>query len=231
MLSLQNISLPLMHAITQLQKGGFILLHDSSKREDETDLVIAAQFLTSESVAKMRKDAGGLLCVAMENSFSKNIGLRYMHEILMHCNKFDDSLKSMIYGLTKYGDHPTFSISVNHVETRTGITDVDRAVTIRNLANIYDLDLRLQKPTFVSSFRTPGHVPLLIAEDGLLKKRRGHTEMSVFLMGLANLKPLSVICEMMDSDAHVAMSSDEIQSYAKANNIPLLEESELLDLV
>lgn len=230
-MSLQNLSPSLTLAITRLQNGGFILLHDSSKREDETDLVVAAQFLTPESVARMRKDAGGLLCLAMENSFSKSIGLQYMHDMLASCSKFDDSLKSMIYCLTKYGDHPTFSITVNHSRTRTGITDMDRATTICELANLYDLDLHLRKPAFVSSFRTPGHVPLLIAEEGLLKKRRGHTEMSVFLMDLAKLKPLSAICEMMDSQNHIAMSSDEIQSYAKTNDVPILEESELLDLV
>ena len=205
-----------------MSRGEFVLLFDSAGRENEVDMVAAAELVTPEHVARMRQHAGGLLCLAIENDLAKSLGLRYMHEIL---TDFMD--KEMIMGLAPYGDRPTFSISVNHYQTYTGITDRDRALTIRELAKIYDIDNRKKK--FVSSFKTPGHVPLLIASKGLLGQRQGHTEMSVYLAQLAGLKPVTAICEMMDADTYAALSIEKAHKYAKQNGIPLIDGKELLE--
>jgi len=214
-------------AISSLKRGEFVLLYDSAGRENEIDMVVAAEFVTPEHIARMRQHAGGLLCLAIDDNFAKNLGLEYMHKILSNSESFDSYTKEMIMGLAPYGDHPTFSISINHYQTYTGITDRDRALTIREMANLYKIDN--QKKKFISSFKTPGHVPLLIASNGLLAKRQGHTEMSVYLTQLANLTPVTAICEMMDSETYSALSVEKAQKYAKQNAIPFIDGKELLE--
>ncbi len=213
--------------VEYLKRGEFILLYDSAGRENEIDMVVAAEFVTPEHVARMRQHAGGLICLAIDDSFGKNLGLKYMHEILSDSNSLDSQSKEMIMGLAPYGDHPTFSISVNHYQTYTGITDRDRALTIKEMANLHKVDNPRNK--FVSSFKTPGHVPLLIASKGLLAKRQGHTEMSVYLMKLAGLKPVTSICEMMDAETYSALSFEKAQNYAKQNAIPIIDGKSLLE--
>ena len=212
-------------AITSLREGEFVLLHDSSGRENEIDMVVAGELITPEHVARMRQHAGGLLCVAISNSLGEKLGLRYMHDILS--NSFDSNSKEMIMGLAPYGDHPTFSISINHYQTYTGVTDRDRALTIREMTNLYNADDPRRK--FVSSFKTPGHVPVLIAAKDLLLRRRGHTEMSVYLTELAELRPVTAICEMMDAQTYSALSVEKAQKYAKQNAIPFVDGKELIE--
>jgi len=210
--------------IESLKHGEFVLLFDSAGRENEIDMVVAAEFVTPEHVARMRQHAGGLLCIAIDNDFANSLDLKYMHEILAEA---PISNKEMIMGLAPYGDHPTFSISVNHYQTYTGITDKDRSLTIREMANIFKVDNKKKK--FTSSFKTPGHVPLLIASKGLLAKRQGHTEMSVYLTQIAGLTPVTAICEMMDAETYTALSVDKAKKYAKQNAIPLIDGKELLE--
>jgi len=209
--------------IQSLKRGEFVLLYDSAGRENEIDLVVAAEFVTPEHVARMRQHAGGLLCIAIENEFANTLGLRYMHEILAETS----TEKEMIMGLAPYGDKPTFSISINHYQTYTGITDKDRSLTIREMAKIFELENKKKK--FVSSFKTPGHVPVLIASKGLLSSRQGHTEMSVYLSKLAGLIPVTAICEMMDAETYTALSLDKAEKYSRQNAIPLIDGKELLE--
>ena len=95
------------------------------------------------------------------------------------------------------------------------------------MAKIFELENKKKK--FVSSFKTPGHIPLLIASKGLLDSRQGHTEMSVYLAKLANLIPVTAICEMMDAETYMALSLDKAEKYAKQNGIPLIDGKELLE--
>lgn len=210
--------------LQSLKRGEFVLLFDSAGRENEIDMVVAAEFVTPEHVARMRQHAGGLLCIAIANDFANSLDLKYMHEILAQS---DISHKEMIMGLAPYGDHPTFSISVNHYQTYTGITDKDRSLTIREMANIFNVENKKKK--FLSSFKTPGHIPLLIASKGLLSTRQGHTELSVYLAQIAGLTPVTAICEMMDAETYSALSVDKAEKYAKQNGIPLIDGKELLE--
>lgn len=214
-------------AIESLKRGEFVLLHDSEGRENEIDMVVAAQFVTPEHISRMRVNAGGLICLAINPKLGNQLGLKYMHDILADSNSFDSQSKEMIMGLAPYGDHPTFSISINHYQTYTGITDTDRAITIKEMTNLQLSDDPRSK--FISSFKTPGHVPLLIASKGLIQQRRGHTEMSVYLMELAGLTPITAICEMMDSETYSALTVDKAMKYAKQNGIPFLDGKELLE--
>jgi 3,4-dihydroxy 2-butanone 4-phosphate synthase len=214
-------------AITSLKRGEFVLLYDSGKRENEVDMVVAAQFVTPEHISRMRQNAGGLICLAIGDSFAKLLNLQYMHHILSRSSDVDADSKQMIMGTAPYGDHPTFSISINHKQTYTGITDKDRALTIKEMANLYQSNNA--KKEFISSFATPGHVPLLLASNGLLAKRQGHTEMSVYLAELAKLTPVTAICEMMDAQTYSALSVEKAQMFAKENAIPFIDGKELLE--
>ena len=214
----------LENALDSLKRGEFVLLFDSAGRENEIDMVVAAEFVTPEHVARMRQHAGGLLCIALEYNFAKSLELRYMHEIL---SDSPISNKEMIMGLAPYGDYPTFSLSVNHYQTYTGITDKDRALTITEMANIYNIENKQKK--FTSSFKTPGHVPLLISSEGLLSSRQGHTEMSVYLTQVAGLTPVTAICEMMDAETYSALSVEKAEKFGKQNGIPLIDGKELLE--
>ncbi len=211
--------MPMPDALESLRHGGFVILHDSENRENEFDLVVAAQFVTPAHISTMRMDAGGLLCAALDHDLSCSLGLTYLHDILAKSSIPGE----MILGKAPYGDHPTFAIPVNHMDTYTGVTDNDRARTIRELSTLYGKDD--SRRLFIQSFRTPGHVPLLMASR--IEERMGHTEMSVFLARLAGLKPVTAICEMVDSETHMALDLDGATSYAKKNNIPLVMASDI----
>lgn len=215
-------------ALESLRTGNFVLIHDGNRRENEVDMVVAADFVTPEHIARMRRDAGGLVCLSINNEFAKSLGLGYMHDMLSNSQDFDSQLKNMIIGTAPYGDRPSFSISINHARTYTGVTDRDRALTISEMANLYKSSTGNKKEIFRSSFKTPGHVPLLIASKGLLSSRLGHTEMSVYLTTIAGLTPAAVICEMLDSQTYDALSSDRAQEYAKQNGIPYFDVTELI---
>ena len=220
----------LEEAISSLRQGNFILLHDGDKRENEVDMVIAAEFVTPEHIARMRMDAGGLICISINHAFATSLGLDYMHEILFDSQQFDADSKKMVIGTAPYGDKPSFSISVNHKNTFTGITDKDRALTISEMEKLYKVENERRKKVFNSTFRTPGHIPLLIASEGLLSNRLGHTEMSIYLMKLAGLTPVTAICEMLDSRTYTALSAEKAKKYAKDNSLPYFDGSELVKL-
>lgn len=221
----------LEEAISSLRQGDFILLHDGDKRENEVDMVIAAEFVTPEHIARMRNDAGGLICMSVNHAFATSLGLDYMHEILFNSKKFDSDSKKMIIGTAPYGDRPSFSISINHKNTFTGITDKDRALTISEMSRLYNSENDNKKEVFNSTFKTPGHVPLLIASEGLLSNRLGHTEMSIYLMKLAGLIPVTAICEMLDSKTYTALSTEKAKKYAKDCAIPYFDGTELVKFV
>jgi 3,4-dihydroxy 2-butanone 4-phosphate synthase len=218
----------LEEAISALKRGNFVLLHDGNRRENEVDMVVAADFITPEHIARMRQDAGGLICLSINYAFAKNLGLNYMHDILSNSHNIDMESKKMIIGTAPYGDRPSFSISINHSRTYTGVTDRDRALTISEMANLYKNTEKNKKEIFNSNFKIPGHVPVLIASEGLLSNRLGHTEMSVYLTNLAGLSPAAAICEMLDSQTYGALSITKAKQYAKQNTIPFFDVSELI---
>ena len=215
-------------ALFALKRGDFILLHDGNKRENEVDMMVAADFITPEHIARMRQDAGGLICLSINYPFAQRLGLNYMHDILSNSNNVDAESKKMIIGTAPYGDRPSFSISINHQNTYTGVTDKDRALTISEIANLYKNPNKNKKEIFNSNFKTPGHVHVLIASEGLLSDRLGHTEMSVYLTNLAGLSPAAAICEMLDSKTYGALSIEKAKKYAKQNSIPYFDVSEII---
>jgi 3,4-dihydroxy 2-butanone 4-phosphate synthase len=175
----------------------------------------------------MRNDAGGLLCLAIANEITVKLGLAYMHDIMQSLSNINPIFSKLTQGKSPYGDKPSFSITVNHRNTYTGITDTDRALTISKMAEVCRKINYGGVEEFARNFRAPGHVQILIASKGLIYERRGHTELCVYLMQLAGLIPAVAICEMLDSTTHRALSINKARKYANKTGIPLLEASQL----
>ena len=214
-------------AIDTLSDGKFVLVHDDKGREDEIDMVIAAEYITPKNIATIRNDAVGLLCLAISNEITTKLGLTYMHDIIQSLSSINPVFSKLTYGKSPYGDKPSFSITVNHRDTYTGITDIDRALTISKMAEICKKIDSGGVEEFAKNFRTPGHVPILIASKGLLEERRGHTELCVYLAQMSKLVPAVVICEMLDSTTNKALSINKAKEYADIKGITLLEAGQL----
>lgn len=217
----------LAEAISALKAGRFVLVHDDKSRENEIDMIIAAEYIKPEHIATMRKDAGGLICLAIANEITSKLGLVYMHDMIASIGKVNPIFKKLTEGKAAYGDKPSFSISINHRATYTGITDNDRALTISKMAQVCKNIDSGGIDDFANNFRTPGHVPILIASKRLLHDRIGHTELCTYLIHLAELTPAVAICEMMDSTTHNALSTKGAQNYADKLGITLIDASEL----
>jgi 3,4-dihydroxy 2-butanone 4-phosphate synthase len=219
--------LAIQEAVKALRDGKFVMIHDSESRENEVDLVKAAQHICSSDIAIMRKDAGGLICLAIPYEIASKLSLIFMHDLLHAASKNNPSLSKMISSIAPYGDRPSFSITINHIDTFTGITDKDRALTITAMSKIcsnIDNDGKLE---FSKKFRSPGHIHLLIGAKERLKERSGHTELSIRLVEYASLIPAVVICEMLDSETGGALSVDKASQYSKKFDIPLVESSQI----
>ena len=153
-------------AITSLKDGNFVLIHDDDGREDEVDMVVSSNNISPKHIATMRKDAGGLICTAISKDIATKLGLPFIYDVLNIFGPTNQTISSINSNSSPYGDRPSFSITLNHINTYTGITDRDRALTISSLANIcndlsdYQKDQKETIEKFRSNFRTPGHVPI-----------------------------------------------------------------------
>lgn len=205
-----------------------MLIHDDTRRENEVDMVIAAEHIKPRDIAIMRNQAGGLICLAISHKITEKLGLMYMSDILRSSARPNSILSKIIVDKTPYGDRPSFSLSINHIDTFTGITDVDRALTILKMAEVCRKIDSGGIEEFANSFRAPGHVPLLIASNNLLEERTGHTELSIYLMQIARLVPAVVICEMLDSTTQRSLSINKAKNYANKFGIVLVESNQLI---
>lgn len=215
-------------AIGALKRGSFVLIHDDTRRENEVDMVIAAEHIKPRDIAIMRNKAGGLICLAISHKITEKLGLMYIRDILRSSARPNTILSKIVVDKTPYGDRPSFSLSINHIDTFTGITDVDRALTISKMADVCRKIDSGGIEEFANSFRAPGHVPLLIASNNLLEERTGHTELSIYLMQIARLVPAVVICEMLDSTTHRSLSINKAKNYANKFGIVLIESNQLI---
>jgi len=141
--------------------------------------------------------------------------------------KINPLYSKLASGISPYGDRPSFSIAVNHRDTFTGITDTDRALTISKMAAVCNNIDTSGVEEFATCFRSPGHVPILIASQGLLRERIGHTELCIYLAQLAGLVHAVTICEMLDSETYRSLSVTKAEKYAEENNLCILD-AELL---
>jgi 3,4-dihydroxy 2-butanone 4-phosphate synthase len=205
-------------AVDAFRRGRPVCIHDAADREGETDLVYPAVGVTPAAVARLRNDAGGLVCVALSHDVATEFELPFLQDELDHPAAAGHELG--------YDDRSSFSLTVNHRDTHTGITDEDRALTIGELGTA----ARTPGETdFATTFRTPGHVHLLRAADGLLADRQGHTEFGIALAEAADAPPAVVVCEMLDDETGGALDPADAADYAAADGIPYVEGERLLD--
>jgi 3,4-dihydroxy 2-butanone 4-phosphate synthase len=219
----------LENVFRQLKKGRFILLHDSENREDETDMVVLSEHVRPEHIAKMRTDAGGLICAAVGNEVAESTGLPFMADVLITAENKYPVLKKMRGEDIKYDKKSAFSLTVNHRKTFTGISDIDRALTISELGVFCRDHKSIKDPAtvFGSKFRSPGHIPLLISSG--LESRQGHTELTCAIAEMGDLTPSVVVCEMMDEKTHKSLTLKDARAYAKKNDHALLEGKQVIE--
>ena len=216
-------------AIDAVKKGEPILIYDGDGREEETDLLIAGQFTKPEDVMRLRKDGGGLVCMAVHPEVAEKLGIPFITDVWDHAKEKYSVFDELVANDIPYDEKSTFSITINHRKTFTGITDNDRSLTIREFAKIADGSLNGGDPKdFGKNFRSPGHVVMLRATEGLLKNRKGHTELSISLMEEAGLIPVAVICEMMGDDGN-ALSIKDAAAYAEKNNMIFIEGRQIIE--
>ena len=208
---------PVEAAIDAFRAGEPVLIHDAEDREGEVDLVYPAEAVTPDALARLRNDAGGLVCVALSDAVARAFDLPFAREVIDH--------PAAEGGELAYGDRSSFSLTVNHRDTYTGITDDDRATTITELGRAAAAPHEFD---FADAFRVPGHVHLLRGAPGLLDERRGHTEFGLALAAAADLPPAVVVCEML-ADGGGALSPAAARAYADRNGLVYVEGSDLFD--
>lgn len=215
-------------AIEKVRNGEFVLIHDSAGREDETDMVMPAESVEPRHVARMREEAGGLICAAIHPRVAEALDLPFLSEVYRSASPDYEILESAKADDLPYDERSAFSIPVNQRNTFTGITDKDRALTIRELGKLSgEIFEGNSVPDFGERFRTPGHVPLLKAASGLVSERMGQTELSVCLLELSGLTPCSVVCEMLDTGTNEALSESKARRYSVDNDMVFLEGDEI----
>ncbi|WP_127135344.1 bifunctional 3,4-dihydroxy-2-butanone-4-phosphate synthase/GTP cyclohydrolase II [Veillonella sp. 3913] len=187
--------------IEDLKAGKPVIIVDDESRENEGDLVLAAEFATRESINFIIKEARGLLCTPMLEKDLIRLGIHQMVE------KNTDN-------------HETaFTVSVDHVDTTTGISPEERAVTMQKLIDPN------AKP---EDFRRPGHVfPLRYKEGGVLV-RQGHTEASIDLCKLAGLYPAAAICEITNDEGYMSRM-DDLLAFSKKHNLKIASVEALVE--
>lgn len=188
-------------AIADIKMGKMVIVVDDEQRENEGDLIMAAELVTPEAINFMAKEAGGLICTPMTGDRLQVLKLGKMVE-----NNTDS--------------HQTaFTVSVDAVETTTGISAHERAFTIQQLIN---------SEAFAEDFNRPGHIFPLESKPGGVIQRAGHTEAAVDLARLAGLFPAGVICEIMNEDGSMARVPDLIE-YKKKHDLKLITIAALIE--
>ncbi len=169
-------------ALEELRNGKIILETDDENRENEGDMICAAEFATTENVNFMAMNAKGLICMPMSRQICQKLRLPQMVD-------FDENTDN----------HCTaFTVSIDHIDTTTGISAEERGLTARKVADDNS------KP---DDFRRPGHMfPLTARKNGVLE-REGHTEATVDLMRLAVLIECGICCEIMLDDCTMMRTS------------------------
>jgi 3,4-dihydroxy 2-butanone 4-phosphate synthase len=208
-------------AVAAFARGDPVLVHDAADREGETDLVYPAGAVDPAAVARMRRDAGGLVCVALSAAVCDALALPFVRDELDH---------PAASGRPEYDDRSSFSLTVNHRETHTGITDRDRALTVAELDRTAAAALAGETgpESFAARFRSPGHVHLLRGAPDGLADREGHTELGLALAAAADRPPAVVVCEMLDAETGGARTPADARAYAEREGLVYVEGRDLL---
>ena len=192
----------MQHALAELRAGRMVILVDDEQRENEGDLVFAAEHVTPEAINFMSRFGRGLICLPMAGALIDKLGLPMMA-----------SRNRSPYGTG-------FTVSIEAFEgVSTGISAKDRAHTIH---------VAIDESSTPEDIISPGHVFPLRARDGGVFERQGQTEGSVDLMRLAGLKPAAVICEIINEDGTMSRQNDLVK-FSKEHAIPMISVRDVMD--
>jgi 3,4-dihydroxy 2-butanone 4-phosphate synthase len=214
--------------------GKPVMVFDSDFRECETDLLWPAAAATPAIMRRLRQDCGGLLFLAVGDDVGDKFGLPWLQDLHTHPALVEENpvLGKLITDDLQYDTRSAFTLSLNHRETFTGITDHDRALTTRRfgeLANEMKDNGAIEAMTALGKeFRTPGHIPLCREAPGGLKTRQGHTELAVAIARLAGLMPCTIGAEMLQPDGDRALSVEDARAYAAKHQIPMLTGEDIM---
>ena len=188
-------------AIEDIASGRLVIVVDDANRENEGDLIVAAELCTTERMNFMVREARGLVCAPIASDIAERLGLRLMVE----------------HNTDLHGT--AFTVTVDAKEgTTTGISAGERALTVRKLAD----------PSAQSGdFRRPGHVFPLIARGGGVLKRTGHTEAAIDLARLAGLRPAAAICEILNEDGSMARLP-QLLKFAASHGLKIVSVADLV---
>ena len=188
-------------ALEELRNGKVILVTDDPDRENEGDFICAGEYATADNINFMATYGKGLICTPMSAEYAYKLGFPQMvsENTDNHCT--------------------AFTVSIDHVDTTTGISAVERSLTIMKCTD------EASKPV---DFRHPGHVFPLVAKKGGVLVRNGHTEATVDLVKLAGLKEVGVCCEIMADDGTM-MRTPQLWEIAKKHNIKFITIKDLQD--
>ena len=191
-------------AIEDIQNGKFVIVTDDADRENEGDLIMASEMITPEAVNFMAKYARGLICVSVNKDDADRLQLDLMEQK-------NTSL------------HETnFTISIDAIkDTTTGISAQDRSKTIR---------LMVDEHSTPEDFARPGHIFPILAKEGGVLRRSGHTEASLELAELAGFKPSGVLCEIMAEDGTMLRGKDLV-SFSEKHDLKLISITDLISYV
>lgn len=188
-------------ALDAMREGRPVVLLDDDDRENEADLILAAECLTQANMAMMIRECSGIVCLCVTAEKVRQLGLRSMVE----------------NNRSQYGT--AFTVSIEAREgVSTGVSAADRITTIR--AAIAD-------DAGTDAVVSPGHVFPLVAVDGGVLQRRGHTEGSVELARMAGLTPAAVLCELMNPDGTMARRAEAL-AFAQMYQLPVLTIADLV---
>jgi 3,4-dihydroxy 2-butanone 4-phosphate synthase / GTP cyclohydrolase II len=189
------------HAIAAISRGGMVVVVDDADRENEGDLIMAAEKVTPRAVAFLLRHTSGVICAAMPADRLSALRLPLM------VADNDESQRT------------AFTVTVDcRRGTTTGISAADRAATLRALAD---------RGSLPEDFVRPGHLFPLRARDGGVLERRGHTEAAVDLTRLAGLSPCGVLCELMNDDGTMSRPPD-LAAFAACHSLPIIGISDLV---
>ncbi|MDR1756222.1 MAG: bifunctional 3,4-dihydroxy-2-butanone-4-phosphate synthase/GTP cyclohydrolase II [Culturomica sp.] len=187
-------------AVADLKAGKIILVVDDPDRENEGDLICAAEFATTENVNFMATHAKGLICMPMSPELTRKLDL---HQMVTH----------------NTDNHATaFTVSIDHISTGTGISAQERSVTALK---------SIEEDAKPADFRRPGHMFPLEAKPGGVLERMGHTEATVDLMRIAGLKACGLCCEIMREDGEM-MRTTELIDFARKHRLKVITVADLI---
>jgi 3,4-dihydroxy 2-butanone 4-phosphate synthase/GTP cyclohydrolase II len=189
-------------AVEDIVKGKMLIVVDDEDRENEGDLIMAAEKVTPEAVNIISKEARGMICIAITPQRAKELELEFMvgDNTALHGTPFTVTVDA------KYG-------------TTTGISAFDRATTIKRIIN---------PNTKPEDLARPGHIFPLVAKEGGVLRRAGHTEAAVDLATLAGFTPASILCEIMDDDGQMARIP-KLKKIAEKFNLKIITIADLIE--